>query len=377
MDDFRVITLTPSNNPWHTGEIQSALDECRDAGGGTVVLSAGEWKIASIRLYSGTTLKLNSGAHLHASPNWQDYQNWQVPTTLGYVNSPYIRKLWNIPDHYVNAPITAFEAENVAVIGEPDSWIDGADCVDPNGEEKFRGPMGMVFCKCRNVTLRGYTYRNSANWCHQLDSCTNVRMDHVTVLAGHDGINIHHCVGVWIENCDFRTGDDCIAGYNAENVTVRDCSLNTSCNSFRVGVKNLLVERCRFWGPGQYPHRISGRHNTLCAFEYYAMIYDQCDRDSENWVIQDCTFEGLDSLIHYNYGGDWMQSARPLKDITFRRITVTGMKAGSQLRTIPEAPLHVTVEDASFGWKDQKPEQILNVSEQVTFTLRNVKIQGV
>ena len=95
------------------------------------------------------------------------------------------------------------------------------------GEEGFRGPMGMVFCRCRGVTLRGYTYRNAANWCHQLDSCIQVRMDHVTVLGGHDGVNLHHCTQVWIDNCDFRTGDDCIAGYDAENVVVRNCSLNT------------------------------------------------------------------------------------------------------------------------------------------------------
>lgn len=113
--------------------------------------------------------------------------------------------------------------------------------------------MGMVFCRCRGVTLRGYTYRNAANWCHQLDSCIQVRMDHVTVLGGHDGVNLHHCTQVWIDSCDFRTGDDCIAGYDAENVVVRNCSLNTSCNSFRFGGRNLLVEHCRFWGPGNIP----------------------------------------------------------------------------------------------------------------------------
>ncbi|MFR0732972.1 MAG: hypothetical protein ACLSHU_01030 [Oscillospiraceae bacterium] len=61
----------------------------------------------------------------------------------------------------------------------------------------------------------------------------------------------------WIDSCDFRTGDGRIAGYDAENVVVRNCSLNTSCNSFRFGGRNLLVEHCRFWGPGEYPHRSS------------------------------------------------------------------------------------------------------------------------
>ena len=372
------ILLAPETGiPFHTAQIQEALDRCRDAGGGEVVLSAGEWRTASLRLYSRTTLRLLSGARLLASADWRDYTDWKVPSTLGYLQSPYVREIWNLPGHYLNSPITAFEAEDVAVIGEEGSLIDGADCFDPNGEEKFRGPMGMVFCKCRNVTLRGYTYQNAANWCHQLDSCQNVHMENVTVLAGHDGVNIHHCTGVRIENCDFRTGDDCIAGYDAENVVVRGCSLNTSCNSLRIGANGLLVERCRFWGPGAYPHRVSGRHNTLCAFEYYAMTYDSCRRDSGDWRIQDCTFEGLDSLFHYNYGGDWMHSGRPLRDVSFRRITVTGLSAPSLLKTLPEAPLHVALEDASFGWRDGIPsEGVLRCSENVSFSLRNVRAEG-
>ena len=371
------ILLVPGAEvPSHTAQIQEALDLCRDAGGGEVILSAGEWRIASLRLYSRTTLRLRSGATLLASADWRDYTDWKVPSTLGYLQSPFVREIWNLPDHYVNAPITAFEAENVAVIGEEGSVIDGADCFDPNGEEKFRGPMGMVFSRCRNVTLRGYTYRNAANWCHQLDSCRRVRMEGVTVLGGHDGVNIHHCIGVQIENCDFQTGDDCIAGYDAEDVAVRDCSFNTSCNSFRLGAKNLLVEHCRFWGPGVYPHRVSGRHNTLCAFEYYAMIYDECG-SSENWLIQDCTFEGLDSLLHYNYGGDWMHAARPLRDVTFRRIAVSGLSAPSLARTLPGAPLQIALEDASFGWRDGIPAGgLLDCSENVSVSLRNVHVEG-
>lgn len=142
----------------HTAYIQAALDKCRE-GGGVLRLAPGDWHIASLRLYDNTTLYLSSGTHLIASNRWQDYTNFHVPTTLGYLKSPFLQKEWRLPDHYVNSPITAIDAENVAVIGEPGSWIDGSDCLDPKGEEGFRGPMGMVFCRCRGVTLRGYTYR--------------------------------------------------------------------------------------------------------------------------------------------------------------------------------------------------------------------------
>ena len=204
-----------------TAYIQKALDACRDAGGGQVNLGNGLWPIGSVRMYSNTTLHLSAETKLVASEDIRDYENFHVPSTLGYLKSPFVVEAWNLPEHYIMAPIVAFDAENVAVIGEPGSVIDGSDCFDPAGEEKFRGPMGMVCSKCRGVTLKGYTYQNAANWAHQLDSCSGVRMENVTVLAGHDGINIHHCVGVTIENCDFRTGD-------LLPVCVRTC--NACCN---------------------------------------------------------------------------------------------------------------------------------------------------
>ena len=361
----------------HTAYIQAALDKCRE-GGGVLRLAPGDWHIASLRLYDNTTLYLSSGTHLIASNRWQDYTNFHVPTTLGYLKSPFLQKEWRLPDHYVNSPITAIDAENVAVIGEHGSWIDGSDCLDPKGEEGFRGPMGMVFCRCRGVTLRGYTYRNAANWCHQLDSCIQVRMDHVTVLGGHDGINLHHCTQVWIDSCDFRTGDDCIAGYDAENVVVRNCSLNTSCNSFRFGGRNLLVEHCRFWGPGEYPHRSSGRHNTLFAFAYYAFHYDLCRWDSENWVVRNCTFEHLDNLIYYNYGGDWNHNARPLRDLTLEHITIRGLAGTSHITTLPESPITVTCKDLSLSWRNGLPQTgVLRTSPAVRLVLEDVRVEGV
>ena len=370
------LELPETSERFQTTYIQQALDSCRETGG-EVILGSGVWHIGSLRLYSNTTLRLSSGTQLIGSDRIEDYENFHVPSTLGYLKSPWMCEAWHLPEHYILAPIVAFEAENVAVIGEPGSLIDGADCFDPEGEEKFRGPMGMVFCKCRNVTLKGYTYRNAANWAHQIDSCTGVRMDGVTVLAGHDGVNIHHCVNVVIENCDFQTGDDCVAGYNAQNVIVRNCSLNTSCQSFRFGGKNLLVENCRFWGPGVYPHRISGRHNTLFAFAYYALAYDDITVDSENWRIRNCTMENLDSLFDYRFGTDFTHDARPLRDVTFENVTVTGLIKPAIFNPVSGNPLCVTMRNVTLRRRaDAQKERMFHTSPEVKLILDNAIIEG-
>ena len=371
------LELPQESGGLQTAYIQKALDACRDAGGGQVNLGNGVWPIGSVRMYSNTTLHLSAETKLVASEDIRDYENFHVPSTLGYLKSPFVVEAWNLPEHYIMAPIVAFDAENVAVIGEPGSVIDGSDCFDPAGEEKFRGPMGMVFSRCWGVTLKGYTYRNAANWAHQLDSCAGVRMENVTVLAGHDGINIHHCVGVTIENCDFRTGDDCVAGYNAENVVIRNCGFNTSCNSFRFGGKNLLVEDCRFWGPGEYPHRVSGRHNTIYAIEYYAIRYDDIRVDSENWIFRNCTFDNIDGFINYRYGKLWMHDARPLRDLTLENVTINNLSEPSVLIPAAGNPMTLTMKNAELTWRNGVPaEGMFITTPDIKFVLDNVKIEG-
>lgn len=331
-------------------DIQAIIEECKEQGGGKVVVEAGEYKIASIRLYSDMTLYLKGDARLIASENWKDYTNYNVPTTLGYVHSPRIHKKWNVPeDHYVNAIITAVEAENVSVIGEPGSLIDGMNCFDPNGEEKFRGPMGMVFCKCKNVTLSGYTIQNTANWAHQIDSSINIDFNNITVLAGHDGVNVHHCKNVWIHDCTFKTGDDCVAGYDATNVTVEDCYMNTSCNAFRIGAVNLKVKNIQMEGDGIYPHIVSGRHNMLYAFDYYSLEDDVISENSKNWIIEDCTLKNMKGLIYYSFGDDdENQTNRPMEDVTFVNCHCEDLALASTFKTKPDCPATLTLKSCTF-----------------------------
>src|SRR5438552_147980 len=56
-----------------TPAFQRALDECAAGGGGEVVVPPGQYLIGSIELGSNTTLRLESGAVLIASPDAADY----------------------------------------------------------------------------------------------------------------------------------------------------------------------------------------------------------------------------------------------------------------------------------------------------------------
>ena len=140
----------------------------------------------------------------------------------------------------------------------------------------------------------------------------------------------------------------------------------------------MLVEDCRFWGPAEYPHRSSGRYNTLFAFAYYAFAYDTCRFDSENWVVRNCTFSGIDRLMYYNFGGDWNHDARPLRDLTLENVTIQGLSGPAHITTQPEYPIAVTLRNVSVSWRDGLPaEGALHTSRGVKLRLEDVTVEGI
>lgn len=334
-----------------TSEFQEVFDRARDKGGARVVVPEGTYHIGSVRLYGHTELHLEEGAHLVGSTDIADYTDWDIPTTLAYAEDPFIARIQGIPPHYTRALITAADAEEVAITGEEGSTIDGVDCTDPAGEEGFRGAMGIRICRCRNVSLSGYTFKRSANWSHQIDSCTNVSVEGVCVLGGHDGFNIHHCTNVAIANCTLKCGDDCIAGFDARNVLVDSCYLNTACNAFRLGAANLFVAHCRIVGPGEYPHILEGTYHMHAAIKYYAVKGDTIREDACNWRFADCSFENPGRLINYDYGSEkGYQTERPLVDLHLLRCTAEGISQSSFFKGREDVPGTLELRDCQLQY---------------------------
>ena len=134
------------------------------------------------------------------------------------------------------------------------------------------------------------------------------------------------------------------------------------------------MENCRFWGPGEYPHRVSGRHNTLTAFLYYSMKYDHIRQDSGNWLIRDCTVENVDMLIDYHYGKDFCQEGHPLTDITMENVKVTGLLKPSALAPMPGAPLKAVFRNVTMTKREGAPEgELFITGSDVELLLENTK----
>ncbi len=69
--DIRDYGARPGNE-LNTEEIRSACEACRDAGGGVVLVAAGQYRTGTVRLYDNTTLFVAPDGELIASRNADD-----------------------------------------------------------------------------------------------------------------------------------------------------------------------------------------------------------------------------------------------------------------------------------------------------------------
>lgn len=401
-----ILSPVPGNTKAQTAAIQAALDRIYLAGGGVLELTKGRYDIGSVRIRSHTTLYLHAGAAVFGSRDPEDYNILDGDTLQPLPEEWRTTRLWEPfvkgtqrcydfqkkpGSRWNNGIIRAVFAEDVAVIGAPGSRIDGQDCYDPYGEERYRGPHGISFYGCKNITLRGYTISNTGNWAHNIYASRNITMERVTCLAGHDGIHCTGCENLAIQSSEFYTGDDCIAGFANINTFVTDCVCNTACSGLRFGGTNALIQNCRFFGPARYffrgslsldekirgaeahkPHRV----NMLSVFTYYADFSVDIPRQPGNLVFCDCQADNVDRFLHYNFSGNerW-QSHRPLKSVTFRNIRAANISMPLTAYGSPDEKLELTMENVEVTFSPEAEHTaFLHTANYRQITLKNVSV---
>ncbi|HEY1787643.1 MAG TPA: glycoside hydrolase family 28 protein [Verrucomicrobiae bacterium] len=246
-----------------TKAIQKALDDCGDAGGGTVEFPAGIYLSRPIVLRSEMTLKLDPGATLLAVTNQSDFMktpgNWlKVKSSGDFV--PFISGK-NLTD--------------VTLTGG--GTIDGSGYVWWGEAEKARQkvsgytlprPNLVVLQRCKNVMLENITLQNSPKYQFVPDQCDDVVVSNVTILAPEgaantDAIDPTDSRDVLITRCRIDTGDDNVAikavhkladrEFACENITVSDCiflhghGMSIGGETFG-GVRDVTVTNCIFDG---------------------------------------------------------------------------------------------------------------------------------
>lgn len=382
-----------SSDRLQTAAIQAAIDACFLAGGGRVTVPAGIYRTGGLRLRSNVALCLQSGAILKGSTDPEDYMAFLEDTVeplKPYEDTaqgvyPYSR--WN------NGLIRVIDAKNVAIVGEKGSYIDGSDCYDPQGEEKYRGPHAINIQHSENILLDGYTVVDSANWAHAIFVTNHITARNLTVLGGHDGFDVRTCDDVLIEDCEFYSGDDCVAGFDNCDVVVRNCILNCACSSLRFGGNNVLIENCHAFTPARYGFRGSipkdqrhlrpktdenCRHSTHTPFKYYCDFRAEIRKTPGDILVRNCTFEGPDAAFTLEFDGEhrWCCN-RSLSSITFENCVITDVCKPLLIHGDANEPIDFTLKNVKItarqGFEDVAFMEATHFSR---ITLDGVTLEG-
>ena len=326
-----------------TDAINKTIQAASDAGGGTVLVPAGTYVSGTLNLQDNVTLWIDAGATILGTKDLAGY-HW-----------PQGGREWD------GAIILANGVRNVALVGR--GTINGQNLNNPKGEEHIRGPHAILFHNSKDILVRDITVKDAGNYSLILRSCERVNIDNVTAFNGYDGINMHDVRSATISNSRLYTGDDALAGAYWENVTVTNCILNSSCNAIRVGGRNVLINNCMIYGPGEYAHRLGFRRNTESGFQILPHSAGRGNANSrrlvtpgpiDNMVLSNITMINVRSPVYIAFGADAPYSGN---NLGVGRIVVENLTAINCGRT----PLYVA------GPKERPAKSIILRNARMTF----------
>ena len=230
-----------------TTALQSAIDACAQAGGGTVLLlAAHEFLSGTLQLRSHVHLHLEGGSRLIASTNRdlfrklgallfaQDVEDLHISGTGEIFGND---KAFFPPKGPNGYPVPQ------PFLGPFDPLFDKSHFNPPDGR-----PRMIVLVNCRNVLLENFTIRQSPTWTIHPVGCDGLSISGLQILNDReipncDGIDIDHCRNVRVSDCNIVAGDDCLvvkASRNfgqygpCEGVTITNCTLESSSAGIKV-----------------------------------------------------------------------------------------------------------------------------------------------
>jgi len=282
--------------------LQTAIDRASQEGGGRVTVPAGEYLTRTIYLRDGVDLHLEKGAVLKGVEDAGCYDHFIPQSDMTRYDSGGGTANANCVGDtvWMKALIIGAGINGASITGE--GTIDGRHVFNPEGEEGMRGPHTIVIAEAKDFRMEGIHITCAANYAFLGYALDSPVFDNLSITEGWDGIHIRGARNGVIKNCRLETGDDCIAGGYWENMVIKNCSINSSCNGIRMIMPSDGVEvcDCEFFGPGKYPHRTSGearRNNMLFGIVLEPGSWGAAPGELKNIYLHDLKMHDLSSAV--------------------------------------------------------------------------------
>ena len=280
----------------NTQAIQAAVDSCYSAGGGIVLIPAGNFLTATVFLKSNVTIQIDSGATITGSSSTSDYPD-VIPLIRSYT------------DNYTQRSVFYAEAQhNIGIIGKGTFHGNGQSLsflFDSDNK-----PYGFRFISCTNVRYEGIILRHSGFWMmHNLD-CDTLLIKNVYLvnqnLGNGDGFGIDGCRNVIIDSCFADCNDDALvlkttSPIPCENVSISNCTVATYSRAIKMGtethgayrnihVNNITVQLSTL---GPFPNNPAKCGINLSAVDGGSL---------ENVLIENVTMTGIKTPLLIRLG---------------------------------------------------------------------------
>lgn len=402
---FRIADYHRAADSLYTDAINRAIADCSAQGGGTVEIPDGDWHTGPIRLRSNVNLHLADRARL-------------LFTTDAKLFPVVMTRIEGVDCYNLSPLVYAFGETNIAITGrgildgqaDSTNWLSRPrihGVTTPEGkkikektrfyemfesgtpvrERVFAGEEGMrpqTVClyRCHNILLEDFTVHRSPFWIlHPLfsDNITVRRCRLESHGSNNDGCDPESCRDVIIDDCDFDTGDDCIAiksGKDAdgrrwmtpsENIIVRNCRMRDGHAGVAIGseitggCRNVWVENCHMDSPNlQRVIRIKSNPNRGGEV---AGVYVR------NIEVGQCAEAVLGFELQYwrVYDGPYMPY---FHDIRLSGITSKGSRYLMKLEGIEGKALarDISFTDCHFSGVREKDINLVRGVEAITFS---------
>ena len=296
----------------NTSNINKAIANVSQKGGGVVLIPSGLWLTGPIELKSNVNLHLKRDAILQFTDDFNQYKlvegNWEGQPAWRNQSPISGTKLENIAitgsgiidgnggawrmvkkDKLTETQWQKLVASGGSVSDDGKLWypsqktlkgsktknagviVPGKTAADYEDIKDFLRPNLVVLTSCKKILLEGVTFQNSPAWnlhplmCEDL-TLRNLQVKNPWFAQNGDGVDVESCKNVLIEGSTFDVGDDgiCIKsgrdesgrkrGMPTENVIIRNNIVYHAHGGFVIGsemsggARNIWVYDCSFIG---------------------------------------------------------------------------------------------------------------------------------